>query len=56
MTMRALVILTAVFLTSAYALDAPPQGREQAAGAGQAERTDGLQTRRNGQGHQAVGW
>jgi hypothetical protein len=32
------------------------QGRQQAAGLGKAERTDGLQTRRNGEGHQAVGW
>src|SRR5882757_7108023 len=32
------------------------KGRQQAAGSDKVERTDGLQTRRNGQGHQAVGW
>jgi len=57
-TMRAaLVILTAVcFSTTAYAQDAAPKSRQQAADSSKAERTDGLQTRRHGQGHQAVGW
>jgi hypothetical protein len=32
------------------------EGWQQAAGSSKAERTDGLQTRRNGQGHQAMGW
>ena len=54
--MRSLLILAAIcFSATAFAQGAPPKVG-QAGGSGQAESTDGLQTRWNGPGHKAMGW
>ncbi len=57
MTIRALVILVAIcFSANAFAKDKLPKVGNKPLVPSEAERANGLQTRRNGQGHQAVGW
>jgi hypothetical protein len=54
MTMKALIILATIsYSATAFAQSVPPRSAK-AAGSSKAERANGLQTRWNGQGYQAV--
>ena len=55
LTIRPLLILVAI--CNRIRSGRAAQSRQQtAAGSGEAERADSLQTRRNGPGHKAMGW
>jgi hypothetical protein len=55
MIMKALLILVAICLSANAFAQCAAEGRQQAARSSKAERTNGLQTCPNGQGHQAMG-